>query len=59
MSGPTSLSPDVYSSTTIGDVERMETVEKDWLFYLVDFDDSTVRAARIPLTFRSRVSDIC
>jgi hypothetical protein len=59
MSGPTSCSPDVYSTSAIGDVERMENVDNDWLFYLVDFDDSTVGAARIPLTFRSRVSDIC
>lgn len=59
MSGATSCSPDVYSTSAIGDVERMENVDNDWLFYLVDFDDSTVGAARIPLTFRSRVSDIC
>jgi hypothetical protein len=53
MSGPASLSPDVYSTTAIAEVERMENVDEDWLFYLVDFDDSTVGAARIPLTFLS------
>jgi len=54
MSGPTSLSPDVYPTSAIAEVERMENVEENWLFYVVDFDDSTVGAAGIPLTFRSR-----
>ena len=54
MSGPTSLSPELYAAKAITEVERMENVEENWLFYVVDFDDSTVGATSIPLTFHSR-----
>jgi hypothetical protein len=53
-SGPASLTREEYSSENIKEVERMENSEGDWLFYIVDFDDSGVGPARIPLTFRSR-----
>jgi hypothetical protein len=52
-SGPASLSEEEYSTAAIVELDEMENGEKDWAFYLVDFDDSDIEKDRIPLTFRS------
>jgi hypothetical protein len=52
-SAPASLSHENYSTATICEIEGMPNIEEDWLFYLVDFDDSDTSPARIPLTFRN------
>jgi hypothetical protein len=49
MSGPASLGHQEYSDAVIVEIERME--DGDWLFYLVDFDDSNVGTEPIPRTF--------
>jgi len=54
MSGQTSLDQDGYSTADISEVERMENVDRSWLFFLVDFDDTDIGTNSIPLTFRSR-----
>jgi hypothetical protein len=54
VSGPASLSQEKYSTAEIQEVKRMADSEKDWLFYLVDFDSSDVGTTKVPLTFRDR-----
>jgi hypothetical protein len=57
VSGPASLSRETCSTAEIQEVERIADSadsEKDWLFYLVDFDSSDVGTAKVPLTFRDR-----
>jgi hypothetical protein len=56
MSGPASLDHENYSGADISEVERMENVDEDWRFFLVDFDDSDVGKAAIPLTFHGRAT---
>jgi hypothetical protein len=51
MSGPTSLPHEEYSDAAIVEIERMGAKDGDWLFYLVDFDDSDIGTEPIPLTF--------
>lgn len=51
MSGPTSLPHEKYSDADIVEIERMGVEAGDWLFYLVDFDDSNIGTEPIPLTF--------
>jgi hypothetical protein len=45
-------STEEYSDATIVKIEQVEPNEGDWLFCLVDFDDSDVGTVPIPLTFR-------
>jgi hypothetical protein len=54
VSGPTSLSYENYSTETMMEIEGVPNIEEeDWIFYLVDFDDSVTESASIALTFRS------
>jgi hypothetical protein len=55
VSGPASLKYEDYSSAEIEEVERMNESgsDRNWRFYLVDFDSSDVGAASVPPTFRT------
>jgi hypothetical protein len=53
VSGPASLTEEEYSTSSIEEVDRMQDVEGNWRFYLVDFETADVESAKIPLTFRS------
>jgi hypothetical protein len=54
VSGPASLSHEEYPTSSISEIKGMEGTDEDWLFYLVDFDDSDIGSATIPMTFRSK-----
>jgi hypothetical protein len=54
VSGPASLNQEDYSTGAVEEVERMDNIERNWIFYLVDFDSSDVGTTRVPRTFRSK-----
>jgi hypothetical protein len=53
VSGPASLTEEEYSTSSVEEVDRMQDVEGNWRFYLVDFETADVESAKIPVTFRS------
>lgn len=55
VSGPASLKHEDYSGAEIEEVERMteSNSDRNWRFYLVDFDSADVGTDSVPLTFRT------